>query len=431
MKINTKPNLDDIPDWLMKMGPEGGIEFVDVIKLNPDCLNFTIKTTPNAFSDCCDISSVTTITPINDNSCEQHVKANVVVNHWIVGSIVQGLVASGITGGCESVPDMVVEFLKRYPSHPDLNVNSRKEIPTQENNTERSDIPALASMESEIFHDAQESFLELQQQEQKTKDKNVNYNIVRQPSQSTHVQSTQSSLSSQIPDTPHKPNIIDTTHTAFLDSLDEPANNSIFGFNFQPEYKTLNSSIKNGINTILRSNSTNSSNNKIDYDNVNVENDNDSDLPNSEEDNEKMGNAYYSLPSNLIDSLWSSLSSKTVNSKKEVLTVVVNNYYHDQDLDSMNGSDDSDEFSDDSSDDGQKNVQLAIINSNGTLQLKIGRRLSLYESNMLGKDDDTVHVMDCKKSFGKVLTHSMCTNIRTWTTLFEREKFQEIQCGTL
>eukprot|EP00121_Abeoforma_whisleri_P002359 Awhi_evm1s2114 len=63
MKSSTKPDLTDVPQWILAYGPEGGIEFVDTVHFDPQKLTIKLSSQPSIFADSCDISSVTTVVP--------------------------------------------------------------------------------------------------------------------------------------------------------------------------------------------------------------------------------------------------------------------------------------------------------------------------------------------------------------------------------
>lgn len=117
MISSTRPDLSEVPKWLLNMGPSGGIEFVDTVELDPDNYTVELKSKPSIFSDACDITSTTRIVGISETECEQFVEANIVVNSWGVGGIVEKLVSNGIKKNYKKLSGMVQEFMQKYPDH--------------------------------------------------------------------------------------------------------------------------------------------------------------------------------------------------------------------------------------------------------------------------------------------------------------------------
>ena len=125
--LKTMPDLSGVPGFLLSMLPEEGIVYTDnVTYVTDDAVTpyaFRCTTSPNIYSDSCNIKSYVRVTPVEGHpkACVQSITIDISVDVWLpgVGAAVEGLVKSGIMDGYENLPRMVKEYISQYLSDTD------------------------------------------------------------------------------------------------------------------------------------------------------------------------------------------------------------------------------------------------------------------------------------------------------------------------
>lgn len=143
----TRPDLSVVPTFLSSRLGNDGLEFEDTVVIDPaKPYSFTCKTTPSVFADKCDITTVATIALPDgfdgkegeESSCVHFCRADINVNVWAVGGVVEQLVLNGLRNAYTLLHKMCTEFKELYPKiHPDndvlLNNGSTGGLPTLPN----------------------------------------------------------------------------------------------------------------------------------------------------------------------------------------------------------------------------------------------------------------------------------------------------------
>lgn len=156
-RVATKPDLSQVPEVLMRLGPPGGLVFTDNITFDysdPQTpYAYTCFTDPSILGDRCSVRSRVRCYPNPDNkTCKQEIILDITVNVWGIGSLVENVVANAIAQGYHQLPAMVDLYNDLYGHQTRSRRNSRERMIRCTSNED--DALSVSSTASDTFYDA-------------------------------------------------------------------------------------------------------------------------------------------------------------------------------------------------------------------------------------------------------------------------------------